>query len=350
MCAIMLGLNRLPVLLARLRTTTLPTYLVVIIVAQVCLDLLQPVFPSMSNIRRRRTVIGPGAPKDSVKDNVGSVQGDDSEKKRKTRPLRPVGTTAAGTRQSPLKRFLGLFFSVAIGWLGYSIIPKLSKSSILPTNYALCTHDESVYISAHEPPTQCVVVHKHVVVDTGTLEQTRMKYGDRDMLGTVARLTGGAMQGVLSDTQEEAGLKIYLLKRGQAVLPGLSDSHGHILEYGHSLTSVSLTGASSIQEVIRRVVQHIEALPNDKRNDYDRIIEGLGFDQTKWPGKQFPTAADLDVPQLDKRKIFLIRGECQTDVNLWSSMLICFYSRLACMLGIFSLSFDVRRTLGDSRR
>jgi predicted amidohydrolase YtcJ len=90
---------------------------------------------------------------------------------------------------------------------------------------------------------------------------------------------------------------------------GLTDAHGHIMQYGRSLTQVSLHGATSIPEVIQRIKTFINKLPAEKKKDLNRVIEGQGFDQTKYPGKAFPTAADLDVPELKGRKIFLLRGK-----------------------------------------
>lgn len=265
--------------------------------------LSRDVLSSMTDLRQRRHVIGPGAAKRAPTDNDKAT---DDSKNAKARPARPVGTTAAGRRQSPLKRYTGLFIAIAIGWLGYRALPSLSLPSVLPDHYGLCTFDESVYISADEAPVQCVVVRSGHVVFHGTLDETRSQYGDRDTLGSIARaarqnLADASMSGVKA-------MKIYMLKRGYSVLPGLTDAHGHILEYGHSKTSVKLQGASSIRDVIDRVEKHISALPQHQRDDYNRVIEGLGFDQTRWPGGSFPTAADLDVPSLKNRKIFLVRG------------------------------------------
>ena len=100
-----------------------------------------------------------------------------------------------------------------------------------------------------------------------------------------------------------------VLWEADASYTGLTDAHGHIMQYGRSLTQVSLHGATSIPEVIQRITAFIKKLPAEKRKDYSRVIEGGGFDQTKYPGKAFPTAADLDVPELKDRKIFLLRGK-----------------------------------------
>jgi predicted amidohydrolase YtcJ len=89
------------------------------------------------------------------------------------------------------------------------------------------------------------------------------------------------------------------------VVPGLADSHAHILEYGYKMQLV-LDGARSIEEVIQRVEQYILAR-SDVLNDKDAWIQGMGWDQTRWEGEQFPTAEDLVTPLLKDRPILLVR-------------------------------------------
>ncbi len=75
---------------------------------------------------------------------------------------------------------------------------------------------------------------------------------------------------------------------GTTILPGLTDAHGHLYGLGVSLDTVSLVGASTYQEVIARVKERASsAQPNE-------WILGRGWDQNRWPGKQFPTAGPLD--------------------------------------------------------
>ena len=75
---------------------------------------------------------------------------------------------------------------------------------------------------------------------------------------------------------------------GATVLPGLTDAHGHLYGLGLSLDTVSLVGASTYDEAIARVKERAShARPNE-------WILGRGWDQNRWPGKQFPTAAPLD--------------------------------------------------------
>jgi predicted amidohydrolase YtcJ len=75
---------------------------------------------------------------------------------------------------------------------------------------------------------------------------------------------------------------------GTTILPGLTDAHGHLYGLGLSLDTVSLVGAPTYEEAIARVKDRAgRAQPNE-------WILGRGWDQNRWPGKQFPTAAPLD--------------------------------------------------------
>ncbi|EDR09659.1 uncharacterized protein LACBIDRAFT_318953 [Laccaria bicolor S238N-H82] len=62
-----------------------------------------------------------------------------------------------------------------------------------------------------------------------------------------------------------------------------------------------------IKDVVDRVKQYIQTHP-DVYHNTSRWIEGMGWDQTKWPERLFPTASDLDQdPLLKGRLISLSR-------------------------------------------
>ena len=70
---------------------------------------------------------------------------------------------------------------------------------------------------------------------------------------------------------------------GRTVLPGFIDAHAHLLGLGNLLRRVNLAGSSSYDEVIARV----KAFSKDVKPG--EWILGRGWDQTRWPGKEFPT-------------------------------------------------------------
>lgn len=75
---------------------------------------------------------------------------------------------------------------------------------------------------------------------------------------------------------------------GSTVIPGLIDAHGHVMGLGYALLRADLTGTSDMPEVIARLREYEKQLPPGA------WLLGGGWDQNRWPGKQFPTAADLD--------------------------------------------------------
>ncbi|MEA2239061.1 MAG: hypothetical protein QOC81_3785 [Thermoanaerobaculia bacterium] len=80
---------------------------------------------------------------------------------------------------------------------------------------------------------------------------------------------------------------------GTTILPGLTDAHGHLYGLGLSLDTVNVVGAASYDEVIAKVRDRAQ------RAAANEWILGRGWDQNRWPGKQFPTAAPLDAAIAD---------------------------------------------------
>ncbi|MBS1659437.1 MAG: amidohydrolase [Bacteroidetes bacterium] len=69
---------------------------------------------------------------------------------------------------------------------------------------------------------------------------------------------------------------------GKAVYPGFIDAHAHFVRYGQSLFTAALYGSASWEEVVQRVKQFADA-----HQDQPWIL-GRGWDQNKFPGKEFP--------------------------------------------------------------
>jgi predicted amidohydrolase YtcJ len=76
--------------------------------------------------------------------------------------------------------------------------------------------------------------------------------------------------------------------KGAAVYPGFIDAHAHFLGYGQSLYAVDLMFVPSWEEAIIRVKDFAEKHPGKG------WIKGRGWDQNRFPGKQFPTNAELN--------------------------------------------------------
>jgi len=76
--------------------------------------------------------------------------------------------------------------------------------------------------------------------------------------------------------------------KGAAVYPGFIDAHAHFLGYGQSLYAVDLMFVPSWEEAIIRVKDFAAKHPGKG------WIKGRGWDQNRFPGKQFPTNAELN--------------------------------------------------------
>ena len=75
---------------------------------------------------------------------------------------------------------------------------------------------------------------------------------------------------------------------GASVYPGFIDAHAHFLGYGQSLYTVDLMFVPTWAEAIARVKDFAAKHPGTG------WIKGRGWDQNRFPGKQFPTNALLN--------------------------------------------------------
>jgi predicted amidohydrolase YtcJ len=69
---------------------------------------------------------------------------------------------------------------------------------------------------------------------------------------------------------------------GGTVIPGIVDAHAHLLGLGNMLREVNLAGSTTYAEVIDRVQSWAKDV---KPGEW---IIGRGWDQTRWPTKEFP--------------------------------------------------------------
>lgn len=82
--------------------------------------------------------------------------------------------------------------------------------------------------------------------------------------------------------------------RGQTLLPGLIDAHGHVMGLGQAASSLDLTGTHSLAELQQRLKDYAAAHPAD------RWLTGRGWNQERWAVKYFPTTTDLDAIVADR--------------------------------------------------
>ncbi|GAA5923365.1 hypothetical protein JCM3775_007516 [Rhodotorula graminis] len=226
-------------------------------------------------------------------------------------PSSPSTSRPTSSTPSRPSRLRILLFAAPLLGLWYLVFARRLGPRGLPQHYAVCSpRDGRQVVTMDESRggahlrTQCVVVKAGTVVGTGTLDEVRRDWGDVEMAGK------GVGRG--------GGLRIYFLKKGETLLPGLIDAHAHVLQQGESASAVDLVGASSVSNVVERIARFVAADPGLEK-DKSRFILGLGWDQTRFSDTDgaFPTADDLERdPRLRGRPIYLKRIDVH---GLWVS-------------------------------
>ncbi len=89
--------------------------------------------------------------------------------------------------------------------------------------------------------------------------------------------------------------------QGHVMLPGLIDAHAHLLGQALLDSRVSLTGSRSLEEAQLRVANWLAERPG-----HSGWVLGRGWNQVLWPGKAFPTAADLN-EVVSERPAYFVR-------------------------------------------
>lgn len=78
--------------------------------------------------------------------------------------------------------------------------------------------------------------------------------------------------------------------RGNTMIPGLIDPHGHIVAIAETLMILDLSNCNSKEEMINAINNNIKTNPPK----YGEWIIGFGYDNTKFENEEHPTKFDLD--------------------------------------------------------
>lgn len=87
---------------------------------------------------------------------------------------------------------------------------------------------------------------------------------------------------------------------GKSVYPGFTDAHCHLEGLGIAMMTLDLTADTTVTSIREKV--HREA----RRTGGQLWVRGRGWDQNRWPGKQFPASVDLGGAELTA-PVFLVR-------------------------------------------
>ena len=88
--------------------------------------------------------------------------------------------------------------------------------------------------------------------------------------------------------------------KGQTLVPGFFDAHGHVMDMGFGALTLDLSGTRSLAEALAAIAKYAADNPNRQ------WILGSGWNQEVWGLGRFPTAAELDAVVPD-RPVFLDR-------------------------------------------
>lgn len=95
--------------------------------------------------------------------------------------------------------------------------------------------------------------------------------------------------------------------RGLVVLPGLTDSHYHLLGVGERELTLNLEGTRSLSELVDRLKGRVA------RSKPGEWVTGRGWIETHWTPRDFPTRADLDRVS-PKNPVYLTRADGHASV------------------------------------
>jgi predicted amidohydrolase YtcJ len=98
----------------------------------------------------------------------------------------------------------------------------------------------------------------------------------------------GRIKQVLDRTDERPVTDYRYDGQGRYLIPGLIDSHLHVMGIGFGALTLDLSDTNSLEEAQNKIAEYAAANPDR------RWIIGRGWNQEKWGLGRFPTAAELD--------------------------------------------------------
>ncbi|MFS8479860.1 MAG: amidohydrolase family protein [Micromonosporaceae bacterium] len=112
-------------------------------------------------------------------------------------------------------------------------------------------------------------------------------YSPADPRATALLVADGRIAWLGAETEEPAADEVVDLA-GALVTPAFVDAHVHITDTGLTLGGLDLSGVRSADEVLDAVAAYAAGLPPDA------VVLGHGWDESGWPVKRPPSAAELD--------------------------------------------------------
>ncbi|WP_028278710.1 amidohydrolase [Arthrobacter sp. H5] len=133
-------------------------------------------------------------------------------------------------------------------------------------------------------------------------------YSAADPFATAMLVDGDTIAWVGSEhaaeSLQDGTMRVVDLK-GALIAPGFVDSHVHTTETGLALESIDLSNAESLAQVL----QQVEAAAKH----VDGMIIGHGWDESRWPERRPPSAAELDAASRGAH-VYLARADVHSAV------------------------------------
>ncbi|THU97871.1 hypothetical protein K435DRAFT_777773 [Dendrothele bispora CBS 962.96] len=167
--------------------------------------------------------------------------------------------------------------------------------------YTICSMTGSIYtVDKERPQVHCISIQGAHIAGTGTLDELHPPLAESFSYPLGLDWVLRPVYKFLYRVPE-----VKYINSNSVIVPGLADAHAHIIENGFKM-QLQLDTAKSVAEVIERTKAYILAHPDVHHNN-SRWIEGMGWDQTKWPEAKFPNAADFDKEPLLRDRFIALR-------------------------------------------
>ncbi|KAF9238393.1 amidohydrolase family-domain-containing protein [Melanogaster broomeanus] len=214
----------------------------------------------------------------------------------------PPSSVKGSLSSSELYSAEGLRWTLLASLVALGMI--FARSSCASEDYAVCSTDGKIYtVDAAHPHVQCLVVRDNIIADVGDLADVKARW---HKYHTGRNFAGFQLPYPLGFWQPS--LNVSIIEPNSIVVPGLTDAHAHVLQYGAAM-NLDLAGCKSKQEVLQRLVNHVKS-HQPILSDPSRWIIGMGWDQNLWSDPHYPHATqdDFDLePLLRGRRIYLDR-------------------------------------------
>ncbi len=153
-----------------------------------------------------------------------------------------------------MKGISALFSFLTLFTMSHSCIETRSEADLVVSNAVIYTVDDEFSMA------QSMAIRGGIIIAVGSNQDISKKFIGKQKL--------------------DAG--------GKTIYPGFIDAHSHFFGYALGLQMANLTGLNSFDEVISVLQTH------EKNSDSDWLI-GRGWDQNRWPGKEFPSNHLLNI-------------------------------------------------------